>query len=265
MQRIFAFPPNLLKSEPLFPYTPPPFSSTSSSSSKPLPPSVLDLSKLPNLAFLRYAIDRTLSTFTDANKKDKQLSGAASKSTSSSAKIQKTSGGSTEPMDLDDAGAVEHVKQHYFFPKFLTSRGLLDLQVADANFRRQILVQLLVTLQFLRGYCVPEKERAAKIPKPNKGLIPQVAIADAEVRSSASWMRDTALITCGLLQMSWIAQMNQRTHTAIRETQPDGDAFDATVILVLQREQHWVGVISPFKKGDLVLTMPCCIDPLETR
>lgn len=40
--------------------------------------------------------------------------------------------------------------------------------------------------------------------------------------------------------MSWIAQLNQQSHMVIRDTLPDGVAFDATLILVLQREQHWV-------------------------
>lgn len=55
--------------------------------------------------------------------------------------------------------------------------------MADSNFRRQIIIQILVVFQYLRGYSKPEKERAAKITTPNRGLIPQVTIAEGEVGS----------------------------------------------------------------------------------
>lgn len=42
------------------------------------------------------------------------------------------------------------------------------------------------------------------------------------------------------LQMSWVAGANQETHRVIRATAPEGELFDMTVILLLQREQSWV-------------------------
>jgi len=36
-----------------------------------------------------------------------------------------------------------------FFPKYLTNRRLLELQLGDPDFRRYFLVQLLIILQYL--------------------------------------------------------------------------------------------------------------------
>ncbi len=36
-----------------------------------------------------------------------------------------------------------------YFPKYLTNRRLLELQMGDPNFRRYFMVQLLIILQYL--------------------------------------------------------------------------------------------------------------------
>lgn len=140
LQRIFSFPPNLLKPDALFPYNP--SSAGTSDSSVPSatttavkPDGTLDTSKLPNLTFLRYAVERTLSTFQAANKKDKEMSGASASAdlvSASKAKAEATS------MDVDEEAEQEHIKQHYFFPKFLTSRGLLELQVSVSHVNEEL-------------------------------------------------------------------------------------------------------------------------------
>lgn len=96
-----------------------------STASTAKPDGSMDSIKLPNLAFLRYAVERTLAKFQEANKKDKKMTGASTGTgaTSSKAKAKETA------MEVDEAAEQEHIKQHYFFPKFLTSRGLLELQV----------------------------------------------------------------------------------------------------------------------------------------
>jgi THO complex subunit 1 len=123
-------------------------------------------SQRPNLNLLRYAADKIVSRFTAANKQERELAGvssAISKSTSKSSSIQ-------------------HVKDAYFFPKFLTSRNLLELQIADSFFRRQILVQLLIVLQYLRGFSTTERLKALKVDNLNRTLIPHAHVEDSEVR-----------------------------------------------------------------------------------
>ena len=43
-------------------------------------------------------------------------------------------------------------EKHVYFPKFLTSSSLTELQLSDPSFRRQILTQLLFLFQYLNGY-----------------------------------------------------------------------------------------------------------------
>lgn len=82
----------------------PPASSSSSSSSSPL-------------SELHAGVRKTLAAFDAATKKEKELAGAAKGESAGSAKA----GGE------DTAG--EEQLEEYFFPKFLTSRNLLDLEV----------------------------------------------------------------------------------------------------------------------------------------
>ncbi|KAJ1306562.1 hypothetical protein OPQ81_007563 [Rhizoctonia solani] len=66
---------------------------------------------------------------------------------------------SPEDLDLDK----------YFFAKFLTSPDLLDLELADTNFRRQILFQLMIMLKHLSlaiQYAKPPPAPPAPAPTP---------------------------------------------------------------------------------------------------
>ncbi|KAH7335531.1 THO complex subunit 1 transcription elongation factor-domain-containing protein [Rhizoctonia solani] len=66
---------------------------------------------------------------------------------------------SPEDLDLDK----------YFFAKFLTSPDLLDLELADTNFRRQILFQLMIMLKHLSlaiQYAKPLPAPPASTPTP---------------------------------------------------------------------------------------------------
>merc|ERR1712227_987318 len=43
-------------------------------------------------------------------------------------------------------------ENHVYFPKFLTSSNLTELQLSDPSFRRQILTQIIFLFQYLSGY-----------------------------------------------------------------------------------------------------------------
>lgn len=75
----------------------------------------------PQLALLREGIVKTLEVFANTNKREIELSG-------------KEGGekGKGRGVDLEDE---EQVKEHYFFPKYLTKRNLLDLEVRLLNIR----------------------------------------------------------------------------------------------------------------------------------
>lgn len=96
LQRVFTNPPSLFV---------PAVASTSTT------PAAADA-----FATLRTALEKTLAVFAAATKKEKELGGAAKDSPASAGK-QKAA---------DDEESIEH----YFFPKFLTSKNLLELEVS---------------------------------------------------------------------------------------------------------------------------------------
>ena len=59
--------------------------------------------------------------------------------------------------------------------------------------------------------------------------------------------------------MKWISALSARTHIELKDTPPDGDRFSSTVLLILEREQHWVFNFLDF----LCLAESYCIDRLE--
>lgn len=73
-----------------------------------------------NLAKLNEGIARALEVFQQATEKEKQLNG-------SSAAASK--GKDRTKVKEPDPSNIAEVTNHYFFPKFLTSRNLLDLEV----------------------------------------------------------------------------------------------------------------------------------------
>jgi THO complex subunit 1 len=79
-----------------------------------LPPSLPDAPT--NLSFLRFGIKRTLDRFNEMSKRERELAGASK--------------GKKPKVDVAADEDIDGVKKRYFFPKFLTSRNLLDQEVS---------------------------------------------------------------------------------------------------------------------------------------
>ncbi|TNY23906.1 THO complex subunit 1 transcription elongation factor-domain-containing protein [Rhodotorula diobovata] len=171
----------------------PPASSSSSSSSSPL-------------SELHAGVRKTLAAFDAATKKEKELAGAAKGESAGSAKA----GGE------DTAG--EEQLEEYFFPKFLTSRNLLDLELSDPSFRRQILVQLLILFQYLLSLTPTARKRTDALPVTNQpALSSHVLGAEAE---------------------QWVRELRSRTLDEM-DAMEGGRRFRKAVMVVLTREQNW--------------------------
>ncbi|KAG0201504.1 hypothetical protein BGX28_005690 [Mortierella sp. GBA30] len=67
-----------------------------------------------------------------------------------------------------------------YFPKFLTSPKLLQLEMVDPYFRKHILIQFLIILQYLQDHNESAKEAYAKIVNPNKSFQPQWIMEDKD-------------------------------------------------------------------------------------
>lgn len=136
MQRFFSDPPSLFSSgvHPDLPPTLLPFVD----SVPALPPldkegkvqsDVMTAGGTQNMTLLKAGVRKMLVVFNDASKREKELQGAAKDSKSSGKR------GETQTK----AASPEDVKHLFFYPKFLTSKALLDLEVSrvqSASFRK---------------------------------------------------------------------------------------------------------------------------------
>ncbi|CAH1254506.1 THOC1 [Branchiostoma lanceolatum] len=118
-----------------------------------------------------------------------------------------------ESHKLDDVQASKKKKEmlagdggNVYFAKYLTSEKLLDLQLADSNFRRYVLVQFLILFQYLNAQV--------------KFKAPNLVVTDE--------------------QALWIKNATDIVYKLLRETPPDGDQFAKMVQHTLEREENWI-------------------------
>ncbi|XP_067033610.1 THO complex subunit 1-like isoform X1 [Acropora muricata] len=93
-----------------------------------------------------------------------------------------------------------------YFAKFLTNEKLLDLQLSDSNFRRTILVQILIIYQYLVG--------------------------NVKFKSTNQVLNES--------QSAWVKEMTSQVYELLKETPPDGDKFAKAVEHILEREENWI-------------------------
>lgn len=156
-------------------------------------------SKIPvpdttNLSVLQQGVSKVLTLFAEASKKEKALQGAAKDPSNRNA-------GSKSVAEAKTA-TEEDVKKMFFYPKYLTSQSLLDLQVrkqlasyvshtdclgqiADSNFRKQVLVQFLILFQYLHTFTETNKVKlAASLKFPNRSVQPPLRLQESDVRAA---------------------------------------------------------------------------------
>nr|GAT59847.1 UDP-glucose epimerase [Mycena chlorophos] len=109
-------------------------------------------------------------------------------------------------------------KNQVFFAKFLTSPELLDLEIADTNFRRQFLFQLAILLTHLQTFT-----------KTAKG-------GWATARNRSLQMD----FTLEPPQSEWVQETLSKVMDELKQTTPNGRAFAETVTTILEREKNWV-------------------------
>ncbi|XP_068679431.1 THO complex subunit 1-like [Montipora foliosa] len=93
-----------------------------------------------------------------------------------------------------------------YFAKFLTNEKLLDLQLSDSNFRRTILIQMLIIYQYLVG--------------------------NVKFKSTNQVLNES--------QSAWVKEMTSKVYELLKETPPDGDKFAKAVEHILEREENWI-------------------------
>lgn len=102
-------------------------------------------------------------------------------------------------------------------PKYLTTPALLDYELQDVLFQRQLLTQFLFLFQYLLGLSHASRERAAEWK--NKLLLPAHELSEEDEK----WTRTT-----------W------RHVQALLRAVPDGKTYLDMVLGILRRESGWV-------------------------
>ncbi|KXJ97428.1 THO complex subunit 1 transcription elongation factor-domain-containing protein [Microdochium bolleyi] len=105
-------------------------------------------------------------------------------------------------------------------PKYLTSRDLFDLEIGDLYFRRHILIQALIVMEFLASLAPQAKSKIAGIKAPNKSVLyADHVLSDDDAK--------------------WVRSMKERI-TSYLQAGPDGYFFFRVVESVLSRDKGWV-------------------------
>lgn len=170
----------------------------------------------PNLTLLREGVSRMLSVFSDASKREKALQGATR---DGSHKSKKEGGSKSAALQTP----VEDIKKFFFYPKYLTSKTLIDLEVADGNFRKQAMIQCLILFQYLHSFTEAARAKdLVNLKHANKSVLLPHRLSDADNQ--------------------WISDLEARTYLEISQAPSDGEYFVKTVRTVLQGERNWVSV-----------------------
>ncbi|XMA12352.1 hypothetical protein WAI453_005143 [Rhynchosporium graminicola] len=110
-----------------------------------------------------------------------------------------------------------------FNPKYLTSRDLFELEISDISFRRHILVQVLIVMDFLLSLSAKAKERLTK------SKLPENANKSVMYLDQVLTDEDT----------KWAIDMKKSIAEYLRQGS-EGAYFYRMVETVLSRDKNWV-------------------------
>ncbi|KAK4200562.1 THO complex subunit 1 transcription elongation factor-domain-containing protein [Triangularia verruculosa] len=107
-----------------------------------------------------------------------------------------------------------------FNPKYLTSRDLFKLEISDLTFRRNILIQALITMEFLLALSPKAKEKLATVKLPNKSVTySEKTLSEEEIK--------------------WVVETKESIKSYLK-LGPEGPHFCRLVETVLSRDKNWV-------------------------
>lgn len=131
-------------------------------------------------------------------------------------------------MEEDPTPAAEllaEINRDFQFPRLLSSRKLLDLEMEDCRFRRNVIVQYLIIFQYLNGFSPEEKERTA-------------ALLSARGTTKQTMIQPNATLTED--QMAWIKKKRDIMTSFLRATKPHGNLFTDIILTIIANERHWI-------------------------
>ncbi|CAO3695967.1 unnamed protein product [Umbelopsis ramanniana] len=177
-----------------------------------------------NYEKFKEGVETTISKFNDMSQREAVVAGSTADHHGKEPTSRKRS---ANEMDVDETfsdEAIRDVYNDYFFPKFLTSRELLELELEDVSFRRTVLVQFLIAFQYLEGYSNNEIEKT------------QAILTSKNAKSLAT----QALTKLTEEQESWISEVRTRVLKELQASNPYGKEYTRIVELVLEHEKNWI-------------------------
>lgn len=154
-------------------------------------------------ASFRAGLEATLSAFKNINTELENQGTARSAEEARKSKKRKRQADGAEVADN-------------FNPKYLTSRDLFDLEVSDTAFRRHVLVQALILLDFMLSLTPKAKSRLADLT--NKSVLYGFVLGDEDT--------------------TWVISMRKRIEGYLREGL-GGNFYYRMVDTVLSRDKNW--------------------------
>ncbi|KAG8930759.1 hypothetical protein FRC03_004456 [Tulasnella sp. 419] len=158
------------------------------------------------LADFRARVEVVLTALIEATRNEQAMMG--SRSTVNASVFSKVPG----VIEQDTVG------RHHSSAKFLTSPELLEFELADTMFRRQVLLQLLILIRHLVTFT--ESQKRAWQSARNASLHMDLVVSDEE--------------------HTWLQDIHARAMTELRNTVPNGKTFADTVSVLLERDKNWV-------------------------
>lgn len=172
-----------------------------------------------------------LNVFAAVGRREKELSGKATVEERKRVLDQATADAAQAPdaghhvnvRQSKKEGAIDSANDDGFFPKYLTGHNLFEYEIRDASFRRHILVQFLILLQFMLGFTTQNKEKMEKYK--NKPLLN---------------MLNSSNFTLDETDERWIHEIWKDIISTLNSIPPNGKAYSDAIVLVLTREVNWL-------------------------
>ncbi|GAA6040856.1 hypothetical protein JCM8097_007750 [Rhodosporidiobolus ruineniae] len=172
-------------------------------------PSSADPSSTP-FGELKAGLEQTLKAFEAQTRRERELAGGVKEE---GAKKKKA-----EDVEEAEGGVEAEELEEYFFPKFLTSRNLLDLELASPTFRLQLLVQTLILAQYLLTFTPTSRARLTALPLTNPAAYSSFVLPEETEK--------------------WVRELSGRAEEEMGRME-GGEGVRRAVKAVLEREQNW--------------------------
>ncbi|CAG8664152.1 43717_t:CDS:2 [Gigaspora margarita] len=126
-------------------------------------------------------------------------------------------------VEIEEEESVSFSKDYVkYFPKYLSSFALFDKEISDPNFRRIVLVQILIIMQYLTGFFPEEQARINKAKAPHDAAavqLPTYTIMEPQQH---------------MIQDLWNKIIGQ-----LEQTTTNGKNFVRTILHILNMEKRW--------------------------